>query len=268
MWPCRSPMRTSGSSGCAIPTCRTRSISSPFTFCPIGRISRSRRPAPPLTRRHPQAGRCRVSRQGHPDRRIRLAERGPHARARAAFALEPGARMIETLTSRGRAYQGQYHRGFRSALEACARRRRRWLLGHHRPLHGGPNSAFRRHYLRSSALALAGGRRHCAWRRFPSARLLGRRGKEFPPSLAGSIGALAFVPAVLFGWTIETVLVESFSLGSWLARLPLRRLRPRAGCLRRGLCSGPRRSGVRRTHRPQRRAPDFLDWALGGILIA
>ena len=32
-------------------------------------------------------------------------------------------------------------------------------------------------------------------------------------------GARRFVPAVLFGWTIETVPVESFSVGSWLRSL-------------------------------------------------
>ena len=45
------------------------------------------------------------------------------------------------------------------------------------------------------------------------------RGKSAPPFIWPRIVALAFLPAVLFGWTIETVPVESFTLGSWLRSL-------------------------------------------------
>src|SRR5262249_44743988 len=47
----------------------------------------------------------------------------------------------------------------------------------------------------------------------------GRGGKATPARLWVQIGALALIPAVLFGWTIETVLVESFSPGSWARSL-------------------------------------------------
>jgi exo-beta-1,3-glucanase (GH17 family) len=42
------------------------------------------------------------------------------------------------------------------------------------------------------------------------------RGREFPAYAWIKIGVLVLVPAALFGWTLETVLVESFGAGSWL----------------------------------------------------
>ncbi len=41
-------------------------------------------------------------------------------------------------------------------------------------------------------------------------------GKSAPPFLWPRIVALAFVPSILFGWTIETVPVDSYSMGGWL----------------------------------------------------
>ncbi len=45
------------------------------------------------------------------------------------------------------------------------------------------------------------------------------RGKPAPPLLWPKIAALTFLPAILFGWTIETVPVDSFSVGGWLRSL-------------------------------------------------
>ena len=60
------------------------------------------------------------------------------------------------------------------------------------------------------------------------------------------VAALAFLPAVLFGWTIETVPVESFSLGGWLRSLSFAAdRRCRAGCLRRRLRCRPRAADIR-----------------------
>jgi len=42
-----------------------------------------------------------------------------------------------------------------------------------------------------------------------------------PALLWPRIAVLAFLPAVLFGWTIETIPVESYSLGTWLRLLAL-----------------------------------------------
>ena len=49
--------------------------------------------------------------------------------------------------------------------------------------------------------------------------LVAGRGTAISAYLWARIAALAFLPAVLFGWTLETVPVESFSLGSWLRSL-------------------------------------------------
>jgi glucan 1,3-beta-glucosidase len=53
---------------------------------------------------------------------------------------------------------------------------------------------------------------------FGSAFAAGMR-NGFPASLWPRIAVLAFLPAVLFGWTIETVPVESFNAGTWLRSL-------------------------------------------------
>ena len=45
------------------------------------------------------------------------------------------------------------------------------------------------------------------------------RGKAAPPLLWPRVAMLAFLPAVLLGWTIETVPVDSFGLGGWLRSL-------------------------------------------------
>jgi exo-beta-1,3-glucanase (GH17 family) len=51
------------------------------------------------------------------------------------------------------------------------------------------------------------------------AAFLSVRGKTPIRLLWPKIAVLSFLPAVLFGWTIETVPVESFSVGSWLRSL-------------------------------------------------
>jgi exo-beta-1,3-glucanase (GH17 family) len=47
------------------------------------------------------------------------------------------------------------------------------------------------------------------------------RREDFPPRLWPSIGIIAFVSAVMFGWTIETVPIESFTTGSTVRLLLL-----------------------------------------------
>ena len=46
-------------------------------------------------------------------------------------------------------------------------------------------------------------------------------GKNLAPRLWPRIAALAFPAAVLFGWTLETVPVDSFSVGGWIRSLAL-----------------------------------------------
>jgi exo-beta-1,3-glucanase (GH17 family) len=49
-----------------------------------------------------------------------------------------------------------------------------------------------------------------------AAAWLARRGEDAPPQLWPRIAVLAFLPAFLFGWTIELVPIESSSVGGWL----------------------------------------------------
>lgn len=95
------------------------------------------------------------------------------------------------------------------------------------------------------------------------------RGKGFAPHLWPRVVALSCLPAVMFGWTIETVPVESFSVGSWLRSLALAATAAAAPIVCAMACAGGRavpalslllgRGGKR---------PDGLDWTLGGTLIA
>jgi glucan 1,3-beta-glucosidase len=90
----------------------------------------------------------------------------------------------------------------------------------------------------------------------------------FAPALWSRIAAVAFLPAVLFGWTVETVPVESFNTGSWLRSLALAAVAVAAPIV----CAVAAAVG--------RAPPAFatllggggrrcaLDWALGGVLIA
>ena len=45
------------------------------------------------------------------------------------------------------------------------------------------------------------------------------RGKDLPPWLWPRIAILALVPGILFGWTLETVPIESFGVSGWLRSL-------------------------------------------------
>jgi exo-beta-1,3-glucanase (GH17 family) len=101
-----------------------------------------------------------------------------------------------------------------------------------------------------------------------AAAFAGGREKGFPAHLWAKIGALALLPAILFGWTIETVLVESFSAGSWVRSLAFAAAAAGAPIVCAAACASGRpvpafaallgRAGPRR---------GLLDWALGGTLI-
>jgi exo-beta-1,3-glucanase (GH17 family) len=95
------------------------------------------------------------------------------------------------------------------------------------------------------------------------------REKGLSASLWPRIAALALLPAIMFGWTLETVPVESFSVGSWLRSLAFAATAAAAPIVCAAGCGAGRpvpsfaallgRAGVRR---------DGLGWALGGTLIA
>ncbi len=70
-------------------------------------------------------------------------------------------------------------------------------------------------------------------------------GKATPALLWLRIAALTFVPAVLFGWTIERVPIDSFTAGGWLRSLAFGdHGRGRADRLRGRLRGGPQRTGI------------------------
>jgi exo-beta-1,3-glucanase (GH17 family) len=101
------------------------------------------------------------------------------------------------------------------------------------------------------------------------AAIAGGRGQEFPAHRWVQIGALAVVPAVLIGWTIETVLVESFSPGSWVRNLAFAAVSVLAPLVcAAGLAAGRRIPAFAALIGGQRARRDGLDWALGGVLIA
>jgi glucan 1,3-beta-glucosidase len=98
---------------------------------------------------------------------------------------------------------------------------------------------------------------------------LGGRSKGFSRSLWPKIAALAMPPAVLFGWTIETVPMESFSFGSWLRSLAFAATAVAAPVMCAAACAAGRappafasllgRAGPRR---------DGFDWTTGATLVA
>jgi exo-beta-1,3-glucanase (GH17 family) len=83
------------------------------------------------------------------------------------------------------------------------------------------------------------------------------------------IAALAFIPAVLFGWTIETVLVESFGIGSWLRSLAFAATAAIAPIVCAAACAAGRRApNFSRLLAGSNERRDGLDWALGGTRVA
>ena len=95
------------------------------------------------------------------------------------------------------------------------------------------------------------------------------RGKVLPASLWPRMAVLTVVPAVLLGWTIETVGVESFSPGSWLRALAFAVVSVAAPLVCAAACAAgrwtPALSALLGRRLPR---PDLMDWAVGGTLIA
>ncbi len=94
------------------------------------------------------------------------------------------------------------------------------------------------------------------------------RGKNYAPRLWPCVAAFGFVSAVLFGWTIERVPIESYSTGGWLRSLALVAIAAAAPIVCAAACAAERplpsfafligRRGERR---------DRLGLALAGIFI-
>jgi exo-beta-1,3-glucanase (GH17 family) len=97
----------------------------------------------------------------------------------------------------------------------------------------------------------------------------GGRKKGVHRSLWPRIALLALVPAILLGWTIETVVIESFSPGSWLRSLAFAAVSVAAPIVCAAACAAGRPTASFASLLGNRvRSRDTLDWALGGTLIA
>jgi glucan 1,3-beta-glucosidase len=102
-----------------------------------------------------------------------------------------------------------------------------------------------------------------------AAALVAGREKAQSVSVWPRIATLAFPSAVLFGWTIETVAIESFSPGSWARSLAFAVVAAAAPIIGAAACAAgrPARAFALLLRRRATRC-DGLDWALGGTLIA
>jgi glucan 1,3-beta-glucosidase len=82
------------------------------------------------------------------------------------------------------------------------------------------------------------------------------------------IAALAFLPAVLFGWTLERIPIESYSAGGWLRSLALAAIAMAASIACAAACAAgrglPTFAGLLGG---RRRRPDGMRAALGGIFL-
>ena len=103
---------------------------------------------------------------------------------------------------------------------------------------------------------------------FAGAFASGRR-RGLPVSLWPTIAALAFLPAVLFGSTVATVPVESFSPGSWMRSLAFATIAAIAPIVCAVACAAGRAPPAFATLLARDgKGPDGLDWVVGGTLIA
>ncbi len=107
---------------------------------------------------------------------------------------------------------------------------------------------------------------------FASAFLAGREKGVFaslrPKMLWPKITALVLVPAILVGWTIEAVAIDSFSPGSWLRWLAFAAVAVAAPIVCAAACAAGRSAPSFASLLGNRGRRDILDWALGAILIA
>ncbi len=103
---------------------------------------------------------------------------------------------------------------------------------------------------------------------FAGAFATGRK-KWLSPVLWARVAVLAFLPAVLLGWTLETVVIESFSIGSWIRSVAFAVVAVAAPIVCAAACAAgrPALGFAALLHRAGERR-DTLDWLIGGTLIA
>ncbi len=102
-----------------------------------------------------------------------------------------------------------------------------------------------------------------------AAAVIAGRDKGISTTFGPKIAALTFLPAVMFGWTVETVLIESFSPASWLRSLAFAAVAAAAPIVCGAACGAGRSvpslaSLFGRTGEKH----GWLDWALGVTLTA
>jgi exo-beta-1,3-glucanase (GH17 family) len=99
--------------------------------------------------------------------------------------------------------------------------------------------------------------------------LIGAGGKAAVPYLWPRISLLSFMPAVLFGWTLERVPIDSFSVGTWLRSIVFAATAAIAPAACAAAIAAGRPQPVFASVLGRRRVPrDALAIVLGGSLIA
>ena len=94
------------------------------------------------------------------------------------------------------------------------------------------------------------------------------RGKTAPPYLWERIAAIAFLPSVLFGWTLETIPVDSIGIGGWMRMLAFAGVVAAAPVVCAAACAAGRtRPAFAALLGRTDGARDGLDLALGAVFI-
>jgi exo-beta-1,3-glucanase (GH17 family) len=103
---------------------------------------------------------------------------------------------------------------------------------------------------------------------FAGAFLTGRKNK-LSPMLWLRIAVLTLLPAILFGWTLEMAVIDSFGVASWLRSIAFAAVAAAAPIVCAAACGAgrPLPGFAALLHRAGERR-DGLDWLLGGTLIA
>jgi glucan 1,3-beta-glucosidase len=103
---------------------------------------------------------------------------------------------------------------------------------------------------------------------FAGAFIFGR-GKTAPSFLWERIAVIAFLPAVLFGWTLETIPVDSIGVGGWLRMLAFAAVAASAPVVCAAACAARRtRPAFAALLGRSDSGRDGLDIALGVVIIA
>jgi exo-beta-1,3-glucanase (GH17 family) len=103
---------------------------------------------------------------------------------------------------------------------------------------------------------------------FGAAFAAGRK-NSVPPTLWLHVAAIALIPGILIGWTIETVPIESFDLGGWLRSLAFAGIAVAAPVVCAAAYMSRRRlPAFSRLIGGLGERSDALTWALGLVLIA